>query len=126
MSLDLPLIEVNHMQAHVMANFIDHTPSFPHICMTVSGGHTQIIVVRGPLDMELIGETLDDAAGEAFDKSAKLLGLPYPGGPMIDKLAQLGNPDRFKFAEPQIPELNFSHDDRAHFLKVHISENRNR
>ena len=108
MSLDLPLIEVNHMQAHVMANFIDHTPSFPHICMTVSGGHTQIILVRGPLDMELIGETLDDAAGEAFDKSAKLLGLPYPGGPMIDKLAQLGNPDRFKFAEPQIKGYDYS------------------
>ena len=108
MALGLPLIEVNHMQAHVMANFIDQTPSFPHICLTVSGGHTQILLVKGELDMELIGETLDDAAGEAFDKSAKLLGLPYPGGPMIDKLAQAGNPDRFKFAEPQIKGYDYS------------------
>jgi N6-L-threonylcarbamoyladenine synthase len=108
MALGLPLIEVNHMQAHVMANFIDQAPSFPHICLTVSGGHTQIIIVKGPLEMELIGETLDDAAGEAFDKSAKLLGLPYPGGPMIDKLARSGDPKRFKFAEPQIKGYNFS------------------
>jgi len=108
MALGLPLIEVNHMQAHVMANFIDQTPSFPHLCLTVSGGHTQIILVKGELEMELIGETLDDAAGEAFDKSAKLLGLPYPGGPMIDKLAQSGDPDRFKFAEPQIKGFNYS------------------
>ena len=108
MALDLPLIEVNHMQAHVMANFINYTPSYPHICLTVSGGHTQIIVVKGPLDMDLIGETLDDAAGEAFDKSAKLLGLPYPGGPMIDKFAQSGNPLRFKFSEPQIKGYDYS------------------
>lgn len=108
LALGLPLIEVNHMQAHVMANFIDHSPSFPHICLTVSGGHTQIIVVNGPLEMTLIGETLDDAAGEAFDKCAKLLGLPYPGGPLIDKLALTGNPDRFKFAEPQIKDYDFS------------------
>lgn len=108
MALGLPLIEVNHMQAHVMANFIDQTPSFPHICLTVSGGHTQIILVKAPLEMELIGETLDDAAGEAFDKTAKLLGLPYPGGPLIDKLAQLGNPNKFKFAEPQINGYDYS------------------
>jgi N6-L-threonylcarbamoyladenine synthase len=108
MSLDLPLIEVNHTQAHVMANFIDEEPSFPHICLTVSGGHTQIILVRGPLEMALIGETLDDAAGEAFDKSGKLLGLPYPGGPMIDRLAQSGDPIRFKFAEPQMKGYDYS------------------
>ncbi len=108
MSLGIPLIEVNHMQAHVMANCIDQLPSFPHICMTVSGGHTQIILVSGPLDMALIGETLDDAAGEAFDKSAKLLGLPYPGGPMIDSLAQTGDPLRFRFAEPQVKGYDFS------------------
>ena len=108
MALGLPLIEVNHMQAHVMANFIDQTPSFPHICLTVSGGHTQIILVTGPLEMKLLGETLDDAAGEAFDKSAKLLGLPYPGGPVIDKLAKDGDPLRFKFAEPQIKSYDYS------------------
>jgi N6-L-threonylcarbamoyladenine synthase len=108
LSLGLPLIEVNHMQAHVMANFIDQTPSFPHICLTVSGGHTQIILVHAPLEMELLGETLDDAAGEAFDKSAKLLGLPYPGGPMVDQLAQSGNPHKFKFAEPQIKDYDYS------------------
>jgi N6-L-threonylcarbamoyladenine synthase len=108
MALGLPLIEVNHMQAHIMANFIDEQPLYPHLCLTVSGGHTQIILVKGMLDMEVIGETLDDAAGEAFDKSAKLLGLPYPGGPMIDKLAQSGHPNRFKFAEPQIKDYDFS------------------
>ena len=108
LALGLPLIEVNHMQAHVMANFIDQQPSFPHICLTVSGGHTQIILVTGPLEMTLLGETLDDAAGEAFDKSAKLLGLPYPGGPMIDKLAKDGDPVRFKFAEPQIKGYDYS------------------
>lgn len=108
MALNLPLIEVNHMQAHVMANFIDETPAFPHICMTVSGGHTQIILVKGPLEMEVIGETIDDAAGEAFDKSAKILGLPYPGGPLIDKRSKEGDAERFKFAKPQIPEYDFS------------------
>jgi N6-L-threonylcarbamoyladenine synthase len=108
MALGLPLIEVNHMQAHVVANFIDATPALPHICLTVSGGHTQIILVRGILDLEIIGETLDDAAGEAFDKSAKLLGLPYPGGPVIDTLARSGDPDRFKFSEPQIKGYDFS------------------
>ena len=108
MALGLPLIEVNHMQAHVMANFIDQSPSFPHICLTVSGGHTQVILVTGPLEMTLLGQTLDDAAGEAFDKSAKLLGLPYPGGPMIDKLAKDRDPLRFKFAEPQIKGYDYS------------------
>jgi len=110
LSLEKPLIGVHHMQAHVLANLIDETncPSFPFLCLTVSGGHTQIVKVTSPLKMEVLGETIDDAAGEAFDKSAKLLGLPYPGGPLIDKYAKDGNPTAFKFAEPQIPELNFS------------------
>jgi N6-L-threonylcarbamoyladenine synthase len=118
LSLDIPLLAVHHMQAHVLANLIPDAlapadggrplPSFPFLCLTVSGGHTQIVVCHSPLKMEVIGETLDDAAGEAFDKSAKLLGLPYPGGPLIDKYAREGNPTRFSFPEPQIPGLNFS------------------
>jgi len=97
------------MQAHVLANLIgDEQPAFPFLCLTVSGGHTQIVLANSPLDLKVIGETIDDAAGEAFDKSAKLLGLPYPGGPLIDKYAKDGNPLAFKFAEPQIPDLNFS------------------
>jgi N6-L-threonylcarbamoyladenine synthase len=110
MSLGIPLLAVHHMQAHVLANLIPGAPlpSFPFLCLTVSGGHTQIVVCHSPLRLEVIGETLDDAAGEAFDKSAKLLGLPYPGGPLIDKYAREGNPARFAFPEPQIPGLNFS------------------
>jgi N6-L-threonylcarbamoyladenine synthase len=109
LSLDIPLISVHHMQAHVLANYIDdHRPSFPFLCLTVSGGHTQIVLVRSPLDMENIGQTRDDAAGEAFDKSAKLIGLPYPGGPLIDKYAASGNPKRYSFPEPQIDGLDFS------------------
>lgn len=109
LSLNIPLIGVHHMQAHVLANLIDDPkPSFPFLCLTVSGGHTQIVLCESPTVMKVIGETIDDAAGEAFDKSAKLLGLPYPGGPLIDKYAQSGNPDRFQFPEPRIPELNFS------------------
>ncbi len=111
LALDLPLLAVHHMQAHVLANLIPgkgDLPSFPFLCLTVSGGHTQIVLCRSPLQMEVIGETLDDAAGEAFDKSAKLLGLPYPGGPLIDKYAREGDPGRFSFPEPQIPGLNFS------------------
>jgi len=105
----LPLIEVNHMQAHILAHFIEENkPSFPFICLTVSGGHTQIVLVKDYFDMEVIGETNDDAAGEAFDKTAKLLGLPYPGGPLIDKYAQQGNKYAFKFPEPQVDGLNFS------------------
>lgn len=105
----IPLIEVNHMQAHILAHFIDYPrPSFPFLCLTVSGGHTQIVLVKDYFDMELIGQTLDDAAGEAFDKTAKILNLPYPGGPLIDKYAQLGNPHSFDLPEPQIPGLNFS------------------
>lgn len=110
LSLNKPLIAVHHMQAHVLANLIDENnqPNFPFLCLTVSGGHTQIVLAKSPLELEVIGQTIDDAAGEAFDKSAKLLGLPYPGGPLIDQYAKQGNPLAFKFAEPQIPELNFS------------------
>jgi N6-L-threonylcarbamoyladenine synthase len=108
LTLNKPLIAVHHMQAHVLANLItEPRPAFPFLCLTVSGGHTQIVLCRSPYDMEVIGETIDDASGEAFDKSAKLLGLPYPGGPLIDKYAQQGEPV-FKFAEPQIPDLDFS------------------
>jgi N6-L-threonylcarbamoyladenine synthase len=97
------------MQAHVMANLIGNKkPSFPFLCLTVSGGHTQIVKVSSTSEMQVIGETRDDAAGEAFDKSAKLLGLPYPGGPLIDKYASEGDPNRFQFAEPQIEALDFS------------------
>ena len=106
---NIPLIEVNHMQAHILAHFIDENkPSFPFICLTVSGGHTQIVLVKDYFDMEIIGQTLDDAAGEAFDKTAKILDLPYPGGPLIDKYAKEGNPDAYQFPEPQIPRLDFS------------------
>jgi N6-L-threonylcarbamoyladenine synthase len=109
LSLNKPLIAVHHMQAHVLANLIGNPkPSFPFLCLTVSGGHTQIVVCESPTSMKVIGETIDDAAGEAFDKSAKILGLPYPGGPLIDKYAKQGDVNRFKFPEPQIPELNFS------------------
>lgn len=109
LSLNKPLIGVHHMQAHVLANLIgDDPPSFPFLCLTVSGGHTQIVLAHTPLQLEVIGETIDDAAGEAFDKTAKLLGLPYPGGPLIDRYAKEGNPKAFSFAEPQVPELGFS------------------
>ena len=109
LSLDIPIIAVHHMQAHVLANLIAHPkPAFPFLCLTVSGGHTQIIHCESPLQMKILGETIDDAAGEAFDKSAKLLGLPYPGGPLIDKYAAGGDPNRFQFPEPQIPGLDFS------------------
>ena len=109
LSLDKPLIAVHHMQAHVLANLIDDPkPGFPFLCLTVSGGHTQIVLCESPTSMKVIGETIDDAAGEAFDKSAKLLGLPYPGGPMVDKYAQQGDANRFKFPEPKIDGLNFS------------------
>ena len=109
LALNKPLIAVHHMQAHVLANLIDDPkPAFPFLCLTVSGGHTQIVLCKSPTKMKVIGETIDDAAGEAFDKSAKLLGLPYPGGPLIDKYAQHGNPNRFHFPEPQLPALNFS------------------
>ncbi|MCB9278738.1 MAG: tRNA (adenosine(37)-N6)-threonylcarbamoyltransferase complex transferase subunit TsaD [Lewinellaceae bacterium] len=108
LSLDIPLVEVNHMQAHVLAHFAEPPyPAFPFLCLTVSGGHTQIVRVKDPLNMEVLGHTLDDAAGEAFDKTGKLLGLDYPAGPLIDKLARQGTP-RFPFPRPQIPGLDFS------------------
>jgi N6-L-threonylcarbamoyladenine synthase len=109
LALELPLISVNHMHAHILAHFIeDPKPSFPFLCLTVSGGHTQIVLVKDYFDMEIVGQSLDDAAGEAFDKTAKILNLPYPGGPLIDKHAKTGNPLAFKFPEPQIKDLNYS------------------
>ena len=111
LALNIPLIDVNHMHGHVMAHFIDEgkkMPTFPFLCLTVSGGHTQIVLVKGYFDMEVIGETLDDAAGEAFDKSAKILGLDYPGGPIIDKYAKKGNPEAFKYTKPRVGDLEFS------------------
>lgn len=112
LAMDIPLIEVNHMQGHILAHFIDDEnkskPSFPFLCLTVSGGHTQLVIVNDFLDMEIIGTTKDDAAGEAFDKTAKLLGLPYPGGPLIDKYAQLGDPNKFTFTKPKVPGLDYS------------------
>lgn len=112
MALNIPLIAVNHMHAHILAHFIDEEdfdkPEFPFLAMTISGGHTQIVRVDSFFDMTIIGETTDDAVGEAFDKSAKILGLPYPGGPLIDKYAQLGNPKAFPFTKPKVDGLNFS------------------
>lgn len=106
---NLPLIAVNHMQAHVLAHFIDDPkPKFPFLCLTVSGGHTQIVLVKDYFVMDIVGQTTDDAAGEAFDKTSKILGLPYPGGPMIDQYARLGNADAYGFPEPQVAGLNFS------------------
>lgn len=111
LGLNLPLLDVNHMRGHVLAHFIDDgkpNPSFPFLCLTVSGGHTQIVLVRSHLEMKIIGTTIDDAAGEAFDKSAKMLGIPYPGGPFIDKYAQLGDATKFTFTKPKIELYNFS------------------
>jgi N6-L-threonylcarbamoyladenine synthase len=114
LAFNKPLIAVHHMQAHVLANLIRPAdsqatiPTFPFLCLTVSGGHTQIVLCQSPLDQKIIGETLDDAAGEAFDKSAKIIGLPYPGGPLIDKYAKTGNPNAYKFPEPKIDDLNYS------------------
>ena len=112
LALDIPLIDVNHMHGHVLAHFIDDDgkskPQFPFLCLTVSGGHTQIVLVRDHLDMEIVGTTIDDAAGEAFDKTAKILGFKYPGGPLIDKHAQLGDPNKFTFSKPKVKEYNFS------------------
>ncbi|MBX2905632.1 MAG: tRNA (adenosine(37)-N6)-threonylcarbamoyltransferase complex transferase subunit TsaD [Taibaiella sp.] len=107
--LNLPLIAVHHMQAHVLAHFIEERkPEFPFMCLTVSGGHTQIVLCRSHLDMEVIGETMDDAAGEAFDKVAKMLGLPYPGGPLVDKYAKEGDPLKFKFPTKEMKDYTFS------------------
>jgi len=112
LALEIPLIAVNHMQAHILAHFIDEEgydkPTFPFLALTISGGHTQIVKVNDFFNMEIIGETTDDAVGEAFDKSAKILGLPYPGGPLVDKYAQMGNPKAFAFTKPKVPNLDFS------------------
>lgn len=113
LGLGIPLLEVNHMHAHILAHFIEDEqqpkkPEFPFLCLTVSGGHTQIMLVRDYFDIELIGQTIDDAAGETFDKAAKIMGLPYPGGPLIDKLAKEGNPHFTKFPHPNISGLDFS------------------
>lgn len=109
LALNIPLIEVHHMQAHVLAHFIDEpVPPFPYLCLTVSGGHTQIVQVNSATDMQVLGETIDDAAGEAFDKIAKVMGLPYPGGPLIDQHAQHGNPLAFEFPVSRMPEYDYS------------------
>lgn len=131
----IPLIEVNHLQGHVLAHFIkeklsdNNTPKFPFLCLLVSGGNSQIIIVRDYLDMEIIGQTIDDAAGEAFDKCAKVIGLPYPGGPLIDKLAKEGNPTAFKFARPKIPGLDYSFSGLKtsflYFIRDRMAENPN-
>lgn len=114
LGLNIPLIEVNHMQAHILAHFIkmpgqeSAIPKFPFLCLTVSGGHTQIVLVTDYFNMEVVGQTIDDAAGETFDKAAKIMGLPYPGGPVIDKLAQHGNPEKYTFPEPRVKENEYS------------------
>jgi N6-L-threonylcarbamoyladenine synthase len=114
LSLNIPMIEINHLQGHILANFVlekdqeNKIPSFPFLCLLVSGGHSQIVLVKNYLDMEIIGQTIDDAAGEAFDKCAKILDLPYPGGPLIDKLAREGNPNAFEFSKPRIQGFNYS------------------
>jgi len=131
LALQIPLIEVNHMQAHILAHFIedDHMnpPEFPFIALTISGGHTQIVLVRDYFDMEILGQTLDDAVGEAFDKSAKIMGLEYPGGPLIDTYAQKGDPLAFKFPKPKVDGLNFSFSGLKtsilYFVQKHTKEN---
>lgn len=133
--LNKPLIEVNHLQGHVLSHFIlepnekKEFPEFPHISLLVSGGHTQIIKVQSPYQFELLGTTIDDAAGEAFDKAAKVLGLDYPGGPLIDKLAQSGNPHSFKFSKPNVDRLNFSFSGLKtsflYFIRDKLKENQN-
>lgn len=129
-SLDIPLVPVHHMKAHVLAHFIEEPkPEFPFLCLTVSGGHTQIVRVNSPIEMVVLGQTIDDAVGEAFDKAAKLLGLPYPGGPMIDLLAKEGDPDRFPFAESEVPGLDYSFSgiktSILYFLQKKIVSNKN-
>lgn len=112
-SLGIPMVMVNHLQGHILADFVkqydkeNHHPEFPYLCLLVSGGNSQIVKVNSPLDYEILGQTIDDAVGEAFDKCSKMMGLGYPGGPIIDKLAKLGDPDRFKFAKPHIPGLDY-------------------
>ncbi len=114
LALDIPIVEVNHLQGHILASFVKQKdkpvvqPSFPYLCLLVSGGNSQIVKVNSPLDFEILGQTIDDAVGEAFDKCSKMMGLGYPGGPVIDRLAKLGDPERFKFAKPHIPGLDYS------------------
>ncbi|MFC7772776.1 tRNA (adenosine(37)-N6)-threonylcarbamoyltransferase complex transferase subunit TsaD [Flavobacterium sp. GCM10027622] len=131
MALTIPLIAVNHMHAHILAHFIDEEgydkPNFPFLALTISGGHTQIVKVNSFFDMEIIGETTDDAVGEAFDKSAKILGLPYPGGPLIDKFAKEGNPKAYQFTKPKVDGLNFSFSGLKtqilYFIQKNVKEN---
>ena len=133
LSLQIPLIAVNHMHAHILAHFIDEKgfdkPTFPFLALTISGGHTQIVKVNSFFNMEIIGETTDDAVGEAFDKSAKILGLPYPGGPLIDELAQKGNPKKYAFTKPKVDGLNFSFSGLKtqilYFIQKNVKENSN-
>ncbi|MDP5120255.1 MAG: tRNA (adenosine(37)-N6)-threonylcarbamoyltransferase complex transferase subunit TsaD [Spirosomaceae bacterium] len=130
LGLNVPLIEVNHMKAHVLAHFIDEPkPDLPMLCLTVSGGHTQIVLVKSPYEMEVIGETQDDAVGEAFDKTAKLLGLPYPGGPVMDKLAKTGNPQAFEFPVSEMQGYNYSFSGIKtavlYFLRDNLKKNEN-
>lgn len=135
LGLNIPTIEVNHMHGHILAHFIkeadstSNMPSFPFLCLTVSGGHTQIVKVSNYFEMEIIGETIDDAAGEAFDKVAKMLNLPYPGGPLLDKNAQLGDPNKYEFAHPKVDGLNYSFSGLKtsvlYFLKKELAKNEN-
>ena len=138
---NIPLVEVNHLQAHILAHFItpasslspnspsSNTPNFPFLCLLVSGGNSQIVLVKSHRDMEIIGQTIDDAAGEAFDKCAKIMGLPYPGGPWIDRLAKEGNPEAFAFAKPNIPGYNYSFSGLKtsflYFLRDNLKDNPN-
>ncbi len=131
LALDIPLIAIDHMQAHILAHFIDEPtqqkPDFPFLALTISGGHTQIVKVNDYFDMEVIGETTDDAVGEAFDKTAKIIGLPYPGGPLVDKHAQSGNPKAFTFTKPKVPGLDFSFSGLKtailYFIRKNVDEN---
>ncbi len=132
MALNKPLIEINHMEAHILAHFIEDgspSPEFPFLCLTVSGGHTQIVKVSASNDFKIIGETIDDAAGEAFDKISKIMGLPYPGGPILDKLARQGNGNKFPFAHPKAGGLNFSFSGLKtsvlYFLRKEVEKNQN-
>lgn len=131
LGLNIPLIDVNHMQAHILAHFIKEDgykiPPFPFICLTISGGHTQIVKITNHFEMEILGETIDDAVGEAYDKSAKILGLPYPGGPLVDKYAQQGNPKAFQFTQPKVGDLEFSFSGLKtqilYFIQKNVKEN---
>jgi len=135
LAMNIPLIEVNHMQGHILSHFIEelygtkNQPEFPFLCLTVSGGHTQIVKITDYFTMEVLGETIDDAAGEAFDKVSKMLSLPYPGGPILDKNAQLGNGEKYKFTHPKVPNLNFSFSGLKtsvlYFLKAELKQNEN-